>query len=307
MTASDPRSDLAFPRPKATPLRFKSSEQSPRTHHRERHYDTHGRRHRKHHRRSDHDRHTKPGTTSKDENAQEPGLDPDAAFRESLFDALADDEGADYWSSIYGQPIHTYPASQPGPDGKLERMTDDEYVEYVRAEMWKKTNAGLFEEKERRAKARREAQEHEEEARKIRERIAREREELRRAVEASLDWGTVRHEHKREKEVYERYQRTWERLGGETDDQVVEIAWPTFGEGSGAPNTHEVERFMRFAASSSAGERSALPGVLKVERVRWHPDKVQQRAKGRLDEETIRKVTAVFQIIDDLYMRHKRR
>src|SRR5436190_10673322 len=34
---------------------------------------------------------------------------PDTAFRESLFDALADDEGAAYWESVYGQPIHIYP------------------------------------------------------------------------------------------------------------------------------------------------------------------------------------------------------
>ena len=34
--------------------------------------------------------------------------DPEAAFRESLFDAMADDEGAAFWEGVYGQPIHVY-------------------------------------------------------------------------------------------------------------------------------------------------------------------------------------------------------
>ncbi|CAI4217990.1 unnamed protein product [Parascedosporium putredinis] len=69
---------------------------------------------------------------------EEPPLDPEAAFRESLFDAMADDEGAAYWEGVYGQPIHVYSNERDGPQGELERMTDDEYAAYVRQKMWEK-------------------------------------------------------------------------------------------------------------------------------------------------------------------------
>ena len=38
--------------------------------------------------------------------------------------------------------------------------------------------------------------------------------------------------------------------------------------------------------------------ALKAERVRWHPDKVQQRFGGGVDEGTMRVVTGVFQVVD---------
>ena len=41
--------------------------------------------------------------------------------------------------------------------------------------------------------------------------------------------------------------------------------------------------------------------LLKEERVRWHPDKVQQRLGGRVDEALMRDVTAVFQVVDALW------
>jgi hypothetical protein len=49
-----------------------------------------------------------------------------------------------------------------------------------------------------------------------------------------------------------------------------------------------------------------LPHVLKVERVRWHPDKIQQRFGSLdIDEETMKGVTAVFQVIDRMWTERK--
>ena len=45
---------------------------------------------------------------------QDQGLDPDTLFRESLFDAMADDEGAAFWSGVYDVPI------QPTPPMKMD-------------------------------------------------------------------------------------------------------------------------------------------------------------------------------------------
>ncbi|KAH6687243.1 hypothetical protein F5X68DRAFT_261461 [Plectosphaerella plurivora] len=55
-------------------------------------------------------------------------LSPDTAFRESLFDAMADDEGAAYWEGVYGQPVHVYASEAAGPTGELEQMNDEEYA-----------------------------------------------------------------------------------------------------------------------------------------------------------------------------------
>ncbi|KAJ4304391.1 hypothetical protein N0V88_002004 [Collariella sp. IMI 366227] len=131
---------------------------------------------------------------------------------------MADDEGAAYWESVYGQPIHVYSrpshSSHSHPsNGQLERMTDDEYASYVRQKMWEKTHAGLLE---------------------------------ARAAER-------------------------ERGGGAREGE---------GEGGGEKE---------FAAR------------LKEERVRWHPDKMQQRLGGKVDEKVMRDVTAIFQVVDALW------
>ena len=54
------------------------------------------------------------------------------------------------------------------------------------------------------------------------------------------------------------------------------------------------------APTSDHPDASVLP-LLKEERVRWHPDKVQQRLGGRVDEALMRDVTAVFQVVDALW------
>ena len=52
--------------------------------------------------------------------------------------------------------------------------------------------------------------------------------------------------------------------------------------------------------AGEAGEAEFL-ARLKEERVRWHPDKIQQKLGGRVDEAVMRDVTAVFQIVDKLW------
>jgi hypothetical protein len=59
---------------------------------------------------------------------------------------------------------------------------------------------------------------------------------------------------------------------------------------------------MRHAPTTNAEGKNANGQLqaLKVERVRWHPDKVQQRFAGAVDEGTMKVVTGVFQIVDGL-------
>ncbi|KAE8148457.1 hypothetical protein BDV25DRAFT_17477 [Aspergillus avenaceus] len=197
-------------------------------HHKHRHSHSHRHRHRDR-------RHRRRSASPDNSNA---GLSSDAAFRESLFDALGDDEGAAYWESVYGQPVHTYdvPSVPKGPNGELEQMDEEEYAAFVRTKMWERTREGMLAEQER---------------------VRAER---------------ARHKREEEGESRAREKRRFER---------------------------GVEEFMRHAPGE---EGIDLAAVLKAERVRWHPDKIQHRfgALG-VDELVMRSVTEVFQIIDSMW------
>ncbi|KAF2105926.1 hypothetical protein BDV96DRAFT_617605 [Lophiotrema nucula] len=231
-------------------------------------------------------------------------IDPEVAFRESLFDALADDEGAEYWEGVYGQPIHIYPNMKPGPDGELERMTDEDYAQYVRRKMWEKSHEHILEEREARAKQR---DSQKKQRRGLEEDISQqeaEREAARRRMQESIRLGEER---KRAKEVdaaWVKYLKKWEELKSnkhldrETSAAVQEfIPWPVV---SGRMRHVSKDQIDRFFEHSSAWRDDAT-ALLKVERVRWHPDKMQQRFGQHLNDETMKAVTAVFQVIDRLW------
>ncbi|KAG0647571.1 Nuclear factor of kappa light polypeptide [Hyphodiscus hymeniophilus] len=226
-------------------------------------------------------------------------LNPDAAFRESLFDAMADDEGAQFWEGVYGQPIHTYPNLKETPEGELEKMTDEEYTAFVRAKMYEKTHQHLIEEKARR-----------DEAKKQRERLAaegrkeeREADRFRRKVEESLKRGEERKVRKAWGDRWDSYIRKWEDLAkGGGKASIASIPWPVDSGSWKDVDMREVERFFMNAPSSGQPTESGLSKVLKLERIRWHPDKIQQKLGGQdVDETVIRAVTEVFQIIDRIW------
>lgn len=270
-------------------------------------------------------------------------MDPETAFRESLFDALADDEGAAFWEGVYGQPVHTYSSMKTGPDGELERMTDEEYAAHVRARMYEKTHEHLIEERERR-----------EEERRRKERVRRETEELGKArrdferlIDSSLRRGEERKFKARWKARWETYLASWDRLqdGGirSQDGHVGRdrlepeastarkeknrkysdmIPWPVESGRIRDIGKDAIESFFHQCSGSSSSATEAhtrqahLLGILKLERVRWHPDKMQQRLglgglastarAGPSDDEddrerTMKAVTAVFQVVDRMW------
>ncbi|KZM26898.1 uncharacterized protein EKO05_0011382 [Ascochyta rabiei] len=225
-------------------------------------------------------------------------------FRESLFDALADDEGAAYWEGVYGQPINIYPTEKPGSDGKLERMTEDEYADFVRTKMWEKSHQHIVEEREAREKARQERKKQRSKYDEEAGRGEKEREGIRRQMEESLRRGEERKRAKQAAAAWETYNTKWDYLSraentAETEDTKIRelIPWPVLSGNSKHVDKEEIERFLR-ASLAWKEDSSAL---LKTERVRWHPDKMQRRFGQHIDEETIRTVTAVFQIIDQMW------
>ncbi|KAI4134607.1 MAG: hypothetical protein LQ347_001381 [Umbilicaria vellea] len=234
---------------------------------------------------------------------------PDTAFRESLFDALADDEGADFWEGVYGQPIHNYPSQHAtGPTGELEKMTEEEYVTFVRGRMWEKSHGYILEERARREEERKQRADRI----KVEERMRRDKAASSARVEASLKRRVAIKKAKRWVGVWEGYVKAWDALrnNAESSDEEKErkpirdrIEWPVESGLYKDVGKEAVETFyMNAPRPAREGEGVDLLAVLKVERVRWHPDKIQQRFGGLgLDQETVKMVTAVFQVVDRMW------
>jgi hypothetical protein len=226
-------------------------------------------------------------------------VDPEAAFRESLFDAMADDEGAQFWEGVYGQPIHTYPNVKEGPDGELERMTDEEYTAFVRAKMYEKTHQHLIEEKVRRDAAKKERERLAKDGR----REEKEAEKFKKKLEESLKRGEERKSRRAWAERWEIYSGKWDGLGkGSSRIALSSIPWPVESGKRRDVTLKEIQKFFLYAPTSGQPTEAQLSRVLKAERVRWHPDKIQQKLGGQdVEESVIQAVTEVFQIIDRLW------
>lgn len=199
---------------------------------------------------------------------------------------MADDEGASYWEGVYGQPVHVYANERVGPTGELEQMTDDQYAAYVRQRMWEKTHAGLLEERAKR-----------EEARKRKEKEERHSRKLHEEMERSLRRGEERRQRRVWTHRWDEYTQAW----GAWDGTPKTLAWPV-ESGLGDDVDEDAVRafFVQGLALDDIGEE-AFASRLKDERVRWHPDKMQQRLGGQVDDEIMRRVTAIFQTIDRLW------
>jgi len=209
------------------------------------------------------------------------GFDHNAFFREALFESLQDAEAAQRWEYIYGQPLHVYP--------RPESMDDDMYIEYVKGMMWQNTQEYSSEQR----------------AKKQQERSWREeREKLRAADRAYRTRRAMRMNSRVDESLYnspedawDRYQRAWGAAVDSSGDENAQLAipWPVMSGRYADVSQKHVEEFFYTATPSTT-----LVATLKVERVRWHPDKMQQKL-GKLDAETLQTVTAVFQEIDRLY------
>jgi hypothetical protein len=229
-------------------------------------------------------------------------LDPDTAFRESLFDAMADDEGAQFWEGVYGQPIPKIPPVKEGPTGELEAMTEDEYAAHVRAEMYKKTHQYLFEEKARREQAKKERERLAEEAR----REEASSEQFRRVVDESLKRGRERRERVQQASQWaskwNAYEKAWDELGDRDKSGAARIPWPVWQGTKEDISKEEIETFFLNGPTAGKPDQADLLRTLKAERVRWHPDKMQQKLGGQgINELKMRAITAVFQIIDRMW------
>ncbi|KAI0841778.1 hypothetical protein F5Y06DRAFT_260405 [Hypoxylon sp. FL0890] len=295
--------DASEAREKKRTTRFRFKKKSSRSHRhssrdRDRERDVDGEdaddsshRHRSHrHRHHHHHRHKRRRTRSRSPTPPDPfeppPLDTEAAFRESLFDAMADDEGAAYWENVYGQPIHVYSQEKQGPDGELERMDEEEYAAFVRQKMWEKTHQGLLEERARREERKKRKEYEEEEARR-----------LTREMERSIRRGEERRRRRSWRERFEEYVKAWSKWEGELEG----MAWPARSGRREDVDADAVRDFFVMGIDPEEVGETEFLTKLKEERVRWHPDKIQQKLGGKVDQAVMRDVTAVFQIVDKLW------
>ena len=212
-------------------------------------------------------------------------------------------------------------------------MSDEEYASYVRARMWEKSHSYIIEERKKRKQARKEERwKNWEEERK---RVSRKEEaaQLGNLMDESMARGRRRKERTEWRVLWESYERDWEKLKeysgnlrngndeptspGEVGnmaksqrDIATHIPWPVKSGQSRDIHKSAVEEFMWLgpAAATSWGnfKESDLMAILKIERVRWHPDKMMRfRGALELQEKTLKRITEVFQILDELWSRTK--
>lgn len=196
-------------------------------------------------------------------------------------------------------------------------MSDEEYAAYVRAKMWERTREGMLEAQEALRAERRRAKRAEESAGRARER-EQERRAFERAMEESLKRGKERKRRKVWEGVWGEYVERWEEIAktrgnedgngnGEGEGGVRPLRnmlfWPVESGKRRDVNPKSVREFMRHAPVETD-----LLSTLKVERVRWHPDKIQHRYGGLgIDDVVMRSVTEVFQIIDRMWNEERER
>lgn len=173
-------------------------------------------------------------------------------------------------------------------------MTDEEYASYVRARMWEKSHQHVVEERAKREEEKARRKKRDEEGRR-----------WEAGVEEALKRGEERRRGRRWKGAWEGYTKGWETLANGSDGKSKavreRIPWPVEGGRFEDVGKEEVEMFFKGVVEHSAGGLE-LGKVLKGERVRWHPDKMMQRMGGEaIDEGTLRKITAVFQVVDRLF------
>ena len=169
-------------------------------------------------------------------------------------------------------------------------------MSYVRGKMWEKSHQYVFEERRRR------------EAQRKRNKDAEER---NRQWQASFDEGMRRMDERRRKDrwkgAWKAYGRKWDETfnDGANGSMKERISWPVESGKWQDVGKEAVEAFFRHGAGLEGVD---LGEVLKRERVRWHPDKMQQRAgSGGIDNEIMKAVTAVFQVVDRLWGETRRK
>lgn len=118
-------------------------------------------------------------------------------------------------------------------------------------------------------------------------------------IERSLRRGEERRKRAEMKGKFDEYSKLWTEWNGE----AATIPWPTMTGGRKGITERDIRSFLvRGLELKTVGGKEFLVR-LKEQRVRWHPDKMQQKMGGRdkVDKGVMADITMIFQVIDTLY------
>lgn len=121
---------------------------------------------------------------------------------------------------------------------------------------------------------------------------------LAKEMEQALRRGEARKKAKSYEDNFAKYVKAWETWDGTQEN----IPWPT---GSGT-RKGVVEKSVRSFFTNGIGndvDSEEFAAKLKEQRVRWHPDKMQQKMGGKdqVTKGVMADITMIFQVIDTLY------
>ena len=231
-------------------------------------------------------------------------LDDEARFQESLFDAMAADEGADYYAAQFNSH-HSYEpnrAAMPNKDDATRgggvfdsfpnSLNDEDYAQYIRR--------GLNQHKARRQPTQPNPSSYFEPSQQ-----KKEEEERYRKEEARHKLAAEQKQKQRYIIAWERYINAWNTKTPDTWTYDT-VPWPVR---SGKPADVSKQAIQEFLAhrpnSTSASTNPTLTDTAKYERNRrWHPDKFTQLALARIvphdTQRTLRLVTQIAQSLNEL-------
>ncbi|RUS29155.1 hypothetical protein BC938DRAFT_480977 [Jimgerdemannia flammicorona] len=270
-----------------------------------------------HRHRSDHDRrknrHDKPLSEPPTENNFNDDDDwippssahkPDADWQQHLFDAMAEDEGGDFYAAqFYHTNWHddsngstSNSKSNQRGRSRVDLMSEEEYRRYivngVRSRIAAKDPARRLREAQRRAERAKKAT-NEKERERERE-VEREREmerEARRRLRGNQDVVIAR----------ATYVSRWNKLLASSSKgiSVKDVPWPVVGE---VVTKEDVANFI-VGGTADQAERKKL---IRTEQMRFHPDKFLQRlgerlAEGRERKKVLERVNEVSSVLNELW------
>ncbi|KAI5781145.1 hypothetical protein EDC01DRAFT_244410 [Geopyxis carbonaria] len=219
--------------------------------------------------------------------------DPDTAFQESILDAIADDEGAAFWEGVYGHRIHDCgwpPVLNKESSSEQIGKSSLEFANHVGEKLWERSYEHILEERTRRK--------NEKETQK---RIVADKKLLSEQKKSQRRRIIRRRNHQLVQDRWVQYGKNWNRQL-ETGD-VRNIPWPVHSGDIQDINKQSVEEFILTAR---CGGDDQFLDTIKLERIRWHPDKAQQRwGNEGLSDEQMKAITTVFQTIDKLWLKYK--
>lgn len=203
----------------------------------------------------------------------------EARFREKMCDVMAEDGRMDELEANFNTYIpHRWRDGGGNEHADPSWMEEEEYTEWVRQGMWRRTHREEVEAQERKAQEKREREEREKELRRKTRRLEKEEEERRRRKRAERS-------DRRLVDAWNDYQERWAALvavKSDTDDKpstpltFASLPWPVY------PPPDDLDALSKDAVASFLLSSLHSPGVTRKIRLRealrvYHPDRFMGR------------------------------